>query len=251
MKKKLLAFLFVVAICISSAIPAFAAHNGAYLYDEAELLTQGEADRLSAKLDAVSQKYQVDVIIATVNSTGSYTADEYVEYFYDSNGFGYGSNRDGVLLLVAMQERDYRILSNGLGADAISMSDIDAIGNEIVPYLSDGEYAQAFDTFVDECEYYINGEINGFPFNFGMNLLTALIVGIVVALVVTGIMIGQLKSVRRQSGAANYTKTDSMHITRSNDFFLYRTVNRVKKETQSSGSSRSGGSSRNVGGGKF
>ena len=34
---------------------------------------------------------------------------------------------DGVLLLVAMKERDYRILSNGLGAQAISLDDIENV----------------------------------------------------------------------------------------------------------------------------
>ena len=62
-------------------------------------------------------------------------------------------------------------------------------------------------------------------------------------------MKGQLKSVKKQVAATEYTKKGSMQVNLSNDFFLYSTVNRRKK--QQNNSSSSSGSSRNVGGGKF
>ena len=78
--------------------------------------------------------------------------------------------------------------------------------------------------------------------------MIALGIGIVAGVVVAMVLKGQLKSVRKQNQANVYVKPGSMKLTASNDFFLYRTVDRRKKESSSSGSS---GSSRSVGGGSF
>ncbi len=250
MKKRILAILFVLLMSLSLPFTALAAQDAQRLYDDADILTDSEERDLISRLDSVSETYKVDIIIVTTDTVGNYTSDEYIELIYDENDFGYGENRDGVLLLVTMREREYRILSNGLGAAAISMDDIDYIGDYISYELSEGYYADAFHLFIDECEYEINGEINGFPFEFGINLCISLVIGLVVALIVTGIMRSQLKSVGMQLTATEYVKRGSMKLTVSNDLFLYRTISRIKKETDSS-RSRSSGSSRNVGGGKF
>lgn len=229
-------------------VTAFAA-SAPRLFDGAELLSASEEEALKARLDEVSETYQVEIAIATVDTTEGLSVDAFVEHYYDTNGFGYGENHDGVLLLISMEGRDYRILSNGLGATAITSGEIDAIGDLIVSSLSAGDYAGAFHDFIDECEYQIDGEINGFPFEFMKNLVIALVIGFVVAFVVTGAMKRQLKSVAKRLTATEYTKPGSLNVVNAREFFLYRTIDRVKRETKSSGGSS--GSSRNVGGGKF
>ena len=174
--------------------------------------------------------------------------DEFLEYIYDYMDFGYGENRDGVLLLVCMDPQEYRILSNGYACVAIDSGDIDSIGDVIASDLSDGDYAAAFDEFAEQCDYYLDGHINGFPFNFGKNLLICLIIGIVAGVVVAFVLKGQLKTVRKQNQATVYVKPGSMQVTVRNDFFLYRDVTRTKKQSSSSSGS---GSSRSTGGGSF
>lgn len=247
MKKRIFTVMFALLVCACLSVTAFA--GNARLVDAADLLTQSEESRLQSRLDAVSEQYKVEIVIVTVETVGDSTADAFIEAYYDGHSYGYGANRDGVMLLVAMEERAYRILSNGLGADAVSPDDIEDIGDAIAPSLSDGDYGEAFDTFVDKCAYQIDGEINGFPFKLTQNLLISLAIGLVVAFIVTGSMKSKLKSVRAQPAATEYTKPGSMQVTRATDFFLYRIVDRQKKESKSSGSSS--GSSRNVGGGSF
>ena len=150
---------------------------------------------------------------------------------------------------ITLLSREYRILSNGFAGVAIDGGDIDAIGEAIVPDLSDGNYADAFDTFVDQCSYYLDGHLNGFPFNFGKNLMIALVIGIVAGVIVAFVLKGQLKTVRKQNQANVYVKQGSMNITAQRDLFLYRDVTRSKKS--SSNGSSSGGSSRSSGGGTF
>lgn len=249
--KKIISLFLVVFLCAALATAVFATQANAYfVYDDAALLTSAEAAALEEKLSTISSTYNAQVVIVTVDSAEGMDVDEYLELVYDSMGFGYGDNKDGVLLLVCMDPRQWRILSNGYAGDAITSSDIDTIGDAFVPDLSDGNYAEAFDIFADQCEYYLNGYLNGFPFDAGATLLTCLIVGLVVGLIVVLIMRGQLKSVRAQTGANVYVKPGSMQVAVRNDIFLYRQVTRVKKESNSS-SGRSSGGSRSTGGGSF
>ena len=161
---------------------------------------------------------------------------------------GYGERRDGVLLLVCMDDREYRILSNGYAGEAIGLSQIDAIGEAIVSDLSEAEYAEAFITFADRCGYYLNGYLNGFPFQWGKNLIIALVVGIAAGVITALVLRRQLKTVRQQKQANVYIKPGSMQITQSRDQFLYRELQRTAKQSSNSSGS---GSSRNVGGGSF
>ena len=218
------------------------------VFDEAELLNDSEELALEEKLADLSSKHDAQIVVCTIESMDGGDIDEFLNYLYDEMGFGYGQNHDGVLLLVCMDPREYRILSNGFAGEAIDSGDIDSIGDVIVSDLSDGDYAAAFDGFADQCDYYLEGFVNGFPFNFGKNLVICLIIGIAAGLIVAFVLKGQLKTVRKQHQANVYVKPGSMQVTVHNDFFLYRDVTRTKKE---SSNSSSGGSSRSSGGGSF
>ena len=246
MKRKLLLTLLAFVLCLSLAVSAYAA-SGANVYDEADLLSSQEEMQLAEKLSAAGEKFEVQIVVMTVSSTGG-NMDAYIEEKYDSMNMGYGENRDGVLLLVSMNDREYRILSNGYAGAAIGPSQINAIGDTIVSHLSEGAYADAFSAFADQCAYYLDGYRNGFPFPAGRNLIVALIIGAAAGIVVAFILKKQLKSVHQQKKANVYIKSGSMQITASRDLFLYRNVSRTRKDiSRSSGS----GSSRSVGGGSF
>lgn len=234
----------------ASHLPEMTGSGEYLLFDEADLLTDGEETVLTGKLNSLSKKYNAQLIVATIASLDGADIDEFVNYLYDSMGFGYGENHDGVLLLVSMDPRQYRILSNGFAGDAIGSGKIEKIGDAFRSDLSAGNYAAAFGTFADECGYYLDGHINGYPFNFGRNILVCLIIGIVAGVVVALVLKGQLKTVRKQNQAHNYIRSGSMNVSVRNDVFLYRDVTKTKKASSSSSSGSSGGS-RSTGGGSF
>lgn len=252
MKKKWIAIFLGWILLVTAVLPVAAnaeANTDLFVIDNAELLTNGEEAKLTGVLRDYSQSNQAQLVIMTVaDAVGD--VDTYVEYVYDSMNLGYGEDRDGVLLVLCMAEREYRILSNGYAGIAISDWEINDIGETIVSDLSYGSYMQAFLGFANQCNYYLDGYINGFPFNFGANLVIALVVGLVIGLIVALVLKSQLKSVRKQSGANVYVKPGSMQVTTHRDIFLYRNVSRTRKSSNSSGGS-SGGSSRSIGGGKF
>lgn len=249
MNKRLFSTILVLLLVLCMAVSVSAATD-AFVYDDAGLLTDGERGELSAKLALLSDTYDAQIVVATVASVEGGDVDNYLEYVYDTMGFGYGENFDGVLLLVCMDPREYRILSNGYCGTAINTGAIDAIGDAIVDDLSDGNYADAFASFADKCEYYLDGHLNGFPFNYGMNLAIALVIGVIIGQITGKVLDGQLKTVRKQDRAQNYVKSGSMNLTEQQDVFLYSDVQRTKKDTDSDSRS-SGGSSRSTGGGSF
>ena len=249
--KRFFTVLFTVLLCLALAAQVSAAQLPR-LVDAADLLSADQEEDLLQRLDQVSEELQCDVVIVTMESCGGHSPDAVIEAFYDEYGYGVGTDRDGVVLMLSMAERDWRILCNGYAAQAITPDERDDMGDHILDELSSGEYYEAFMEFTSLCRYEIEGERNGVPFDFGLSLLISLLIGFVVAFIATGVMRSKLKSVRSQTGAREYTKPGSMQLTRSTDLFLYRTLDRRRKPQQtSSGSRGGGGGGRHVGGGKF
>ena len=92
------------------------------------------------------------------------------------------------------------------------------------------------------------------PMSVGLRALIAAGVGLVIALIVFAVLMSQLKSVRVKREAQDYVREGSFHLTRSNDLFLYRTVDRrkIERDNDDHGShSTSDGGSAGGGGGKF
>ena len=119
--RSLCAAMAALVLLLALAAPAFAAENGfADLYyrvnDSAEVLTEDEDSELEASLEELSLRQSFDVTIATIDSLESegYTSiEEYADDLYDYCQFGYGENRDGVLLLVSIGDRKWHISTCG------------------------------------------------------------------------------------------------------------------------------------------
>ncbi len=60
-------------------------------------------------------------------------------------------------------------------------------------------------------------------------IIIAIVVGLVVALIVTGIMRASLKSVAFQHSAKFYENEEGLHLTRSQDIFMYKRTDRTAK----------------------
>ena len=266
MNKRLVALFFAVLICVASVIPAFAQPVVPRMVDDAALLTETEVSDLNAKLDEISERQQLDVAIVTVDSLDGATPQNYADDYFDYNGFGFGDTRDGVVLLLSMEERDWYISTSGYGITAFTDAGIEYIGEQIITDLGDGFYYDAFNTFAELCDDFVTQANAGEPYDVNnlpkesFAFIAALFIGVVIGAVVGGIVCLifalQLKSVHRESAASNYIKQGSMHVTDSREYFLYSKTDRERKpEPSSSGGSSthtsSSGRSHGGGGGKF
>ena len=257
--RSLCAALAALVLLLALAVPAFAAENGfADLYyrlnDSAEVLTEDENSELEASLEELSVRQSFDVTIATIDSLESegYTSmEEYADDLYDYCQFGYGADRDGVLLLVSTGDRKWHISTCGYGITAFTDAGIQYLGEQMKPFMADGDYAAAFRTFVQWSDTYIDAARAGRPYDVKtlprdplspMYLVLAVGIGLVLAWVIVSVMKSQLRSVAFQENAASYVREGSMKLTNQRDLFLYRDVQRTERPKESS-SSDSGGSS--------
>ena len=237
---------------LPAATEVAAKENEQFVYDEANLLTDEQEADLMKKLTEVSHATNAQIVVATMASMDGGDIDSFVDYLYDSMGFGYGENHDGVLLLVCMDPREYRILSNGYAGTAIGPDQIDTLCDFMETYLPNGHYVAAFNSFADQCGEFLEYYQMGSPFKVGKNLAISLIIGIIAGLIVVFILKSQLKSVRKQDQAHRYVKPGSMTVDIQYDIFLYRTVTRTQKQKRvESTSSGSGDTARSKGGGSF
>lgn len=259
MKRKIFVFLFVIILCLGTAIPAAASEasdaDRQRVIDLADLLSDSEEAALIEKLDEISLRQNMDVVVATTDDLEGKSVVDYADTLYESCGFGFGDENDGVLLLISMEDRDWYISTCGYGITAFTDAIIGDIGEQIASELSVGNYAAAFTRYAELCDDYITLARNGKPLSL-VWIPIAIVIGFVVAKLVVGGMKGKLKTVRRQAAANNYMKDGSLNITDSRDLFLYHTVTRTAKpkNNSSSGSSThtsSSGTTHGGGGGKF
>ena len=224
-----------------------------FLYDDADLLTEEQEADLVRKLETVSHTYNTQLVIATLPALSGGDIDSYVEYLYDSMGFGYGETKEGVLLLICMDPRSYRIMSNGHAGVAIGIEQVDTLCDFMDTYLPNGHYVAAFHSFADQCGEMLAYYQAGSPFQVGKNLVISLVIGLVAGLIVVFVLKSQLKSVRKQRTAYGYRKQDSMYVNLRSDIYLYRNVVRSRKQERekTTSSSGSGGTARTKGGGTF
>jgi uncharacterized protein len=219
--------------------------NHDFVYDGADLLTDEEEASLEERIEMLTDNYKTHIVIVTVSDLGYNTAYSYADSYYHDNGFGYGKDKSGILLLLSMSERDYYIYTYGEAEDKFGDSELTQLEEAMLPCFDENRFYDGFVAFIDACD-------NVLTFDFFGSLLIASVVGIVIALVIVLMMKRKLKSVRPQKTASNYVRTGSFMLTKDLDLYLYRTVTRTRRAETSSGSRSSGGGSRGGGrGGKF
>lgn len=245
MKRNTLLILSVLLLALCLIQPAFAADGISRLVDEADLLTDSEEAALSRKLDEISLRQNMDIVIVTVFSTEERTATEYADDTYDYSGYG----DDGILLLISLYEREWAVSTSGYGITAFTDAGLDYLADKIADSMSAGEWNDAFHSFAGLCDEFITQARTGAPYDIGNlpkkpfnHLLTGLVslgIGLVIAFFRMNGWKNQLYTVRANEEAADYVKGGSLKLTEQKDLFLYRRVERRERAQSSSG----GGSS--------
>lgn len=246
------------------------------LIDEADLLTNSEETQLRDQLDEISERQQADIVVVTKKSLQGKSAMEYADDYYDRKGYGFGDEKDGILFLISMEERDWYISTSGFGITAVTDAHLEELSEQFLEELAKGEYAAAFTIFAQQCDIYLTQARTGTsydaevrpqePFPFVGGLIIAFGIGFLISLLATGRMRGRLKTVHSQSAADCYVKKGSMKLTKEKDLLLYRHIDRRERPEEndhpassnpmgsaggSSTHTSSAGATHGGGGGKF
>ena len=276
MLKKIIAFLISWMLFLVLLLPA-SAQTLPRVVDTAGLLSPEEIVLLEEKSAELYDLYGIHAVILTVDSLGGVRPQDFADDYYDQAGYG----ADGVLYLLAMEERAWYISTCGNLIYALTDYGIQEVGELVLPYLSEELWYDGFFGFLDALPDYLDAfeasapidgyaEYSGDYYHgdqeeivyyeeeftpwFGLSLFC----GIIAASVSLLIMRISMNSKRPQRCASVYLADGSWNLTQHRDLFLYSKVTKTRKQeppkSTGGGSSvhrSSGGRSHGGGGGRF
>ncbi len=222
------------------------------LLDNADLLSDTEEADILAKLDSASAECESNIVILTVNShTGS--IQDYADDYFDYNGFGADYNGSGILFMLSMDTREWAIGTSGTAIDAFTDYGQENLMDQMLPYLSNGDYNDAFITYINVCKSFFKEYANGTPVDYGNEsnykstseilgyIPISLIIGLIIALIPIIAMRSQLETVHMKNNAAGYQSHEGLNMRIHQDRFIRSHVtHRPIPQDNGSSSGRSG-----------
>lgn len=154
LKQKNIALFFVLMLVLS-LVPLSVMADNQRVYDQADLFSQSQKEELQNKIMELRETLQLDLVIVTMNNSAGKTSRDYADDFYDENGFGFGEEYDGLLLLINMQDREVHISTSGKAIEYFTEARIEAVLDEIYHHLPSGNYSEGSFAFLNEVERYV------------------------------------------------------------------------------------------------
>lgn len=258
--------LLVMSVSIMSVFLGFSVSSAAgkkSVIDDAGLIKASDEKELDKKIKNI-QKDKFDVVILTVKSLDGKSAQDYADDYYDNNDYGLDNEKSGVLFLVSKGDRKYHISTKGAGIKAFTDYGIGRIKEEIKPYLSDGDYFNACDEFLNITKDFVKAYKDGTPYdtdnpyNEEIDYVILEVIAFVIALISVGIMRLRMNTAKPKGTAMEYIKKGSFKLTSEKDIFMYSTVTKTAKPKDNDNSAggstthvSSSGSEHGGGGGSF
>lgn len=227
--------------------------NDNKLVDEYDCLSSSEKEELEELINDEINKVGFDIVVYITYKEG-YDITSLADDYYDNNGYGLGSDNDGIILCINYYDRDYTITT--CGYNTITLFADEALNNGVYPnvtnYLKQGDNYNAIKAFIDGIDYVYSHPDNYYheyhepeTVSESVNpIKLALFAGlggsVFICLIVFLILRGQLKTQGIKRQANQYMNHSSLNLFRSGDIFLYKTQSRSR--IQSDDHSSSGGS---------
>ena len=213
--------------------------------DYADVLTDSEEAELIAKLEALGSEYDIEIGAITVDSYEGKDPQDFADDFYHYNGYGYGENDDGLIVVFNTGKgdgnRNLAISTHGKGIELLTDLEIDRIIEMMINPIKNGDFAGAFDNFVTECEGAFDESISI------IWIPVSILVGFGLAFLIVKIQASKLKNVVQKSDAADYV--NNVILTYQDDRFMYKNVTSSPKAKSESSSTHTSSSGRTHGGG--
>lgn len=259
MKKHILAALCAVVLLLA-ALPARAA-GASCVADRAGLLTTQELDELGRRAQDICDAYRCGLYIVTVEDYwvyGSTPFDAACSIYRDWN-LGVGAEKDGLILLLSMSDRDFATAVYGPWAHSVFTDDVLAHQEpEFLDDFGDNDWYEGFSDFLTTSEGYLKTVRSGKPVDTSRRALTSgrltavvvqdMLGGTVIGLVICLVIKSGMRSVRKRADAAAYAVAGGERLSVCTDQFTHTTqTRRVIQTTRTSG----GGGSRGFSGGGF
>jgi uncharacterized membrane protein YgcG len=227
-----------------------------YVIDDARLLTIEQRQELNAYAEKITETYGMGIYIMSVEDFHNYGEEPQIfdvlwNYYHD-NSLGYGADRQGMILMLSMAERDFATFFygedteyafNGFGQAQLENYFLDDFGSD--------DWYDGFMDFLTASEDFMAKAAAGEPVRDNPWSLASVfvLIALFVSFVVTRLLWMKMANVAAQKGAKRYQTAEGLVLTKQIDQFLTQTIRRRKIESSDSGSGRSGSSRAHSGGG--
>lgn len=218
---------------------------GRPVVDMAGILTLNEQQEIAARFTEFSESLKTDASVVLVPDTGDLTAEAYADDFFDYGGYGYGEDRDGILLLIATGDgggrREAHISTSGKRTiNTVTDSRIDDLLDALIDGgAADGNYAAGINAYIDKLHTIIQSPEQAAAAKLKSSLLFALGTGVFVFLISFLVLLKRYKI----AGAKPYydrAKQTTVRFASVNDPLIStNTISTVRPKNRSSGSSGS------------
>ena len=240
------AALLLCALIFMAAAPArtaaVTAENKTLIYDEAGLLAQADYDELNALASEYGAERETDILIWTSDNPEDRDVEKMTEDFYDERAPGYDRpHGNAVILTLDMYNREVYLAGFYRAEDYLDDGRLDKIRVKITPYLTEGDYRHAFETYIRTAHRYMGYEPGVNPDNILFKLWFQLAAAAAIGAAVVGMMAYRSGGRVTVSGKT-YENASTSGVLEQEDLYLQTTV--TKRKIQSNNSRSGGGTTR-------
>ena len=225
-----------------------------YIFDNSDLLTFDEWEKLEARAADISQRHGCGVYVAFVDdfTEYGYGNDVYKTTYqlYHANELGMGENRDGIIILLSMAERDYAMFVYGTYAEtAFNSYGQEKLEKAFLGNFKEDDWYGGVSNYLSTCDEYLTRADAGKPVRESPALLIA--IAVVASCLLSGAIClflkRSMKTVHQKVEANEYVAPSGLQMSKQYDRYTHTTE--VRSKISSSDDSSSSGTSSCSGGG--
>ncbi len=226
--------------------------------DELDYLSETEENNLQTMIEEMQNAYMLDAVIVITDQVDGKSSQVFAEEFYDVNEYGIGTEADGIIMLINMEQRELWMSTTGRMTIAKYEAQIDRIVGNVTKKLKDENYYDASLLFLEEIKY-IEEDTGLYEKAYeevyeGQRLSDSLLnpipyIFIAIIATVATVMITLSNKGESITNGYTYEKQNGFNLIHQQDQFIRQQTTKVKINNGSSSSGGSSGSSRSHGGG--
>lgn len=225
-----------------------------YVFDAADILPYEEWAELEARAADISKRQHCGVYFALVDDYTVIADDVYEATYqiYHELELGSGEDRDGIIVLLSMDNRKYAMFVYGEYAEyAFDTYGQDELEGRFLGFFGYDDWYGGITHYLDACDEFLTKADAGDPvrLSYWENFWEYFPAVAVLACLPTGLvciwLMRGMKSVHQKKEANAYLTEGGLHLTQQYDQYTHTTETRTKIETSSS----SGGSTHSESGG--
>lgn len=152
-KRGIVFFLTFLLLLLAQQARGYA-YESKNVKDSLNYLSSDQVTEIQRLIEKTVAAYNLDVVVVITDDTQGKSSQNYADDYYDSLGYGVGTDRSGLLMLINMKEREVWISTTGRAIDIFTDSRIAQMVDSITGFLSGKNYYGASTEFVNQVAYY-------------------------------------------------------------------------------------------------